>query len=162
MSKNSEKTVEIFENAPIQKAVFVNIIPSVISMLMVLVYNLADTFFIGQTNNDAMVAAVSLATPAFLFFMAVGMLFGIGGTSLISRLLIMLSGCFFLVNCVAVKLFPLSVLQFILQSLRFYFTVFVMFTPAILIFTSVTHRPVILSMAVCTFVCIFWPVAGIL
>lgn len=87
MSKNSEKTVEIFENAPIQKAVFVNIIPSVISMLMVLVYNLADTFFIGQTNNDAMVAAVSLATPAFLFFMAVGMLFGIGGTSLISRLL---------------------------------------------------------------------------
>ena len=38
-------------------------------------------------NNDAMVAAVSLATPAFLFFMAVGMLFGIGGTSLISRLL---------------------------------------------------------------------------
>lgn len=87
MSKNSEKTVEIFENAPIPKAVFVNIIPSVISMLMVLVYNLADTFFIGQTNNDAMVAAVSLATPAFLFFMAVGMLFGIGGTSLISRLL---------------------------------------------------------------------------
>lgn len=87
MNKNSEKTVEIFENAPIPKAVFVNIIPSIISMIMVLVYNLADTFFIGQTHNDAMVAAVSLATPAFLFFMAVGMLFGVGGTSLISRML---------------------------------------------------------------------------
>jgi len=56
-------------------------------MIMVLVYNLADTFFIGQTKNAYMVAAVSVATPAFLFFMAVGMLFGIGGTSLISRML---------------------------------------------------------------------------
>lgn len=87
MSDQKDKTVKIFENAPIPKAVFVNIIPSIISMIMVLVYNLADTFFIGQTNNDAMVAAVSLATPAFLFFMAIGMLFGVGGTSLISRML---------------------------------------------------------------------------
>lgn len=54
---------------------------------MVLIYNLADTFFIGQTKDPYMVAAVSLGTPAFLMFMAVGMLFGIGGTSLISRLL---------------------------------------------------------------------------
>ena len=56
-------------------------------MIMVLIYNLADTFFIGQTKNAYMVAAVSVATPAFLLFMAVGMLFGIGGTSLISRML---------------------------------------------------------------------------
>ncbi len=62
-------------------------IPSIISMIMVLLYNLADTFFIGQTKDAYMVAAVSVATPAFLFFMAVGMLFGIGGTSLISRML---------------------------------------------------------------------------
>lgn len=87
MSDKKDRTKEIFEKAPIPKAVFLNIIPSVISMLMVLVYNLADTFFIGQTKNPYMVAAVSLATPAFLFFMAVGMLFGIGGTSLISRML---------------------------------------------------------------------------
>ena len=65
-----DKTVEVFEKASIPKAVFLNIIPSVISMLMVLVYNLADTFFIGQTKNAYMVAAVSLGTPAFLFFMA--------------------------------------------------------------------------------------------
>lgn len=82
-----DKTTEIFENAPIPKAVFVNILPSIISMLMVLIYNLADTFFIAKTNDPLMVAAVSQATPAFLFFMAVGMLFGVGGTSLISRLL---------------------------------------------------------------------------
>lgn len=82
-----DNTTEIFEKAPVPKAVLTNVIPSIISMLMVLVYNLADTFFIGQTKNAYMVAAVSVATPAFLFFMAVGMLFGIGGTSFISRML---------------------------------------------------------------------------
>lgn len=80
-----DKSTEIFKNAPIPKAVLANVIPSVISMLMVLAYNLADTFFIGQTKNPLMVAAVSIATPAFLLFMAIGMLFGVGGTSLISR-----------------------------------------------------------------------------
>lgn len=82
-----DKTTEIFRDALVPKAVINNAIPSIISMIMVLVYNLADTFFIGQTKNAYMVAAVSVATPAFLLFMAVGMLFGIGGTSLISRML---------------------------------------------------------------------------
>lgn len=82
-----DKTTEIFRDAPVPKAVMSNVIPSVISMIMVLIYNLADTFFIGQTKNAYMVAAVSIATPAFLVFMAIGMLFGIGGTSLISRML---------------------------------------------------------------------------
>ncbi len=84
---NSKDTTEIFKNAPVPKAVISNVIPSIISMIMVLAYNLADTFFIGQTKNPYMVAAVSVATPAFLLFMAVGMLFGIGGTSLIARML---------------------------------------------------------------------------
>lgn len=82
-----DKTTEIFRDAPVPKAVISNVIPSIVSMLMVLIYNLADTFFIGQTKNAYMVAAVSIATPAFLLFMAIGMLFGIGGTSLISRTL---------------------------------------------------------------------------
>lgn len=81
------QTIEVFRDAPVPKAVISNIVPSVVSMIMVLLYNLADTFFIGQTKNAYMVAAVSVATPVFLLFMAVGMLFGIGGTSLISRML---------------------------------------------------------------------------
>ena len=52
-----------------------------------LIYNLADTFFIGQTHDDLQVAAVSLATPVFLLFMSVGTVFGIGGASVISRAL---------------------------------------------------------------------------
>lgn len=86
-NNKNDKNIEIFRDAPVPKAVITNVIPSIISMLMVLVYNLADTFFIGQTKDALMVAAVSVATPAFLLFMAIGMLFGIGGTSLISRML---------------------------------------------------------------------------
>lgn len=79
------KSAEIFENAPVHKAVFKNALPAMAAMLMVLIYNLADTFFIGQTHDDLQVAAVSLATPVFLLFMAVGTIFGNGGTSVISR-----------------------------------------------------------------------------
>lgn len=70
---------------PVSKAVIQNALPAVAAMLMVLIYNLADTFFIGQTHDAYQVAAVSLATPVFLIFMAVGTIFGIGGTSVISR-----------------------------------------------------------------------------
>ena len=80
-----DKAVEIFEKASVPKAVFRNALPAMAAMLMVLVYNLADTFFIGQTGDDLQVAAVSLATPVFLLFMSVGTIFGIGGTSVISR-----------------------------------------------------------------------------
>lgn len=79
------KSFEIFENAPVRNAVLQNALPAMAAMLMVLIYNLADTFFIGQTHDDLQVAAVSLATPVFLLFMAVGTIFGIGGTSVISR-----------------------------------------------------------------------------
>ena len=72
---------------PVPKAVMKNALPAMAAMLMVLVYNLADTFFIGQTHNALLVAAVSLATPVYLIFMSIGTLFGIGGTSVISRAL---------------------------------------------------------------------------
>ena len=78
-------SMTVFEKAPIPKAVLKNAIPAMVAMLMVLIYNLADTFFISQTRSDILVAAVSLATPVFLIFMAVGTVFGIGGTSVISR-----------------------------------------------------------------------------
>jgi multidrug efflux pump len=77
--------LERYSKMPTWKAVIKNALPAVAAMLMVLIYNLADTFFIGQTNNAYQVAAVSLATPVFLVFMSVGSIFGIGGTSVISR-----------------------------------------------------------------------------
>ena len=78
---------ESFAEGSVSKVVSKNVLPAMAAQLMVLVYNLADTFFIAQTHNDYMVAAVSLATPVFLIFMSLGTLFGIGGTSVISRAL---------------------------------------------------------------------------
>jgi len=54
------------------QAVLKNTLPAVAAMLIVLIYSLADTFFIGQTHDNLQVAAVSLAKPVFLLFMAAG------------------------------------------------------------------------------------------
>lgn len=85
MKDKQTDSLEIFKSAPISQAVLKNTIPAMVAMMMVLIYNLADTFFIGMTNDALMIAAVSLVTPVFLLFMAVGTVFGIGGTSVISR-----------------------------------------------------------------------------
>ena len=76
---------DIFEKASIPKAVATFALPTVLSMLVVIIYNMADTFFVGQTGDPNQVAAVSLATPVFLLLMAFGNMFGIGGSTLISR-----------------------------------------------------------------------------
>lgn len=62
-------------------------LPVVLSMLVSLIYNLADTFFIGRTNNADLVAGVSLCAPVFTLLMAFGNIYGQGGNSLISRAL---------------------------------------------------------------------------
>lgn len=80
-----DEKLEVFEKMPVPKAVAKNAVPAMISMLVVLIYNMADTFFVGRTGDALQVAAVSLTTPVFLLFMGVGTLFGIGGTSVISR-----------------------------------------------------------------------------
>jgi putative MATE family efflux protein len=82
-----QSSLDSFVSGSVSSAVLRNVVPAIAAMIMVLIYNLADTFFIGQTNNDYMVAAVNLATPVFLLFMSLGTLFGMGGTSLISRAL---------------------------------------------------------------------------
>lgn len=79
--------IEAFASDPIPKVVIKNSIPALIAMVMVMVYNLADTFFLGLTHNDYQVAAVSFAAPVFMIFMSLGTLFGVGGTSAISRAL---------------------------------------------------------------------------
>ena len=80
-----EKSLESYDKMHVRRAVMKNVLPAVAAMLMTLIYNLADTYFIGKTNDAYQVAAVSLATPVFLIFMAVGTIFGAGGTSVISR-----------------------------------------------------------------------------
>lgn len=81
----TKQSLDTFNSMSVPQAVIRNAIPAMAAMLMTLIYNMADTFFIGQTNDPYQVAAVSLASPVFMIFMAVGMVFGIGGTSVISR-----------------------------------------------------------------------------
>ncbi len=82
----SDKT-EVFENLSVPKAVASLAIPTILSQLVTMIYNLADTFFVGQTGDPNQVAAVSFAYPAFMILTAIGNLFGVGGGSLLSRLL---------------------------------------------------------------------------
>ena len=77
----------LFENMPIARALTKMAIPTIIGQLITMVYNLADTFFIGQTDNPFMVAAASVAFVLFFIQNALSNLFGVGGGSLISRLL---------------------------------------------------------------------------
>ena len=76
---------ELFESIPIKKAVISMAVPTVLSQLVHVLYNMADTFFIGQLNDPAQVAAATLSMPPFLFLTGIANLFGIGGASLISR-----------------------------------------------------------------------------
>lgn len=87
MARTAQKETEIFEQMPIRRAVLTLAVPTVISQLIVMVYNLADTWFIGQTGDPYQVAAVTVAYPIFMLLSAFANLFGIGGSSLISRLL---------------------------------------------------------------------------
>lgn len=78
---------DIFESWPIPKALAELSVPMIFGQLIVLVYSLADTFYIGRTNNPLMVAGVSLLLPVFNISISIANLFGIGGGTLISRLM---------------------------------------------------------------------------
>ncbi|MCI8441634.1 MAG: MATE family efflux transporter [Provencibacterium sp.] len=77
----------LFEQAPISKAVFSMAIPTVLSSLVMVIYNLADTYFVGILNDSVQNAAVTLAAPVLLAFNAVNNLFGVGSSSMMSRAL---------------------------------------------------------------------------
>lgn len=87
MRKKEIPEKELFEELPVPKAVAALAIPTIISQVVTMIYNLADTFFVGQIGNPYMVAAVSLVSPWFNLLTAIGNLFGLGAGSLISRMM---------------------------------------------------------------------------
>lgn len=86
MSTTIEKE-QLFTSVPVSRAVISLAFPTVISQLITVIYNMADTFFIGQLGDPNQVAAATLTMPVFIFLTAFANLFGIGGSSLISRCL---------------------------------------------------------------------------
>lgn len=81
---NADRT-ELFEHTPVSRAVLALVVPTVLSQVITVVYNMADTFFIGQMNDPDQVAAATLSMPFFVMLTGIANLFGIGGASLISR-----------------------------------------------------------------------------
>ena len=86
MHRANEK-MELFETAPVPSALAVMAFPTIVSQLITLIYNIADTWFIGRTKNPYMIAASSLVLTVFLAANSLANLFGVGGGSLVVRLL---------------------------------------------------------------------------
>ncbi len=82
-----ENKIDLFERIPIPKAVARLAIPTILSSLVMVLYNLADTYFVGMLNDPVQNAAVTLAAPMLLAFNAVNNLFGVGTSSMMSRAL---------------------------------------------------------------------------
>ena len=80
-----DKKTYLFEEAPLGRAVMTLAIPTVISSLVTVLYNLADTYFVSMLNDSVQNSAVTLAAPVMLAFNAVNNLFGVGSSSLMSR-----------------------------------------------------------------------------
>ena len=78
---------ELFENMPVPTALATMAIPTIISQLINLVYNMVDAFFIGRTGNSYMMAATSLTLTLVMMIAALSNLFGVGGGSLVARLM---------------------------------------------------------------------------
>lgn len=83
----TDRNAELFAHTPVSRAVLALAVPTVISQLITVVYNAADTFFIGQLGDPDQVAAATLSMPVFMFLTAFANLFGIGGAGAISRCL---------------------------------------------------------------------------
>jgi putative MATE family efflux protein len=77
--------IELMEKTPVKKAVLQLAIPTMLAMAVQMIYNLTDTYFIGQTGDLNLVAALSLATPIFMLIQAIGNIFANGTSSYISR-----------------------------------------------------------------------------
>ena len=78
---------ELFENTPVQRAYMKLALPVVLSMVLSVVYNMVDTWFISLTGDTNLVAGVSVCAPLFVLSVAIGDIWGLGGSSLMSRLL---------------------------------------------------------------------------
>lgn len=87
MAKEKYDKVDLFENYEVPKAVMTLAVPTVLACLVMVLYNMADTFFVGTLNDPVQTSAVTLAAPVILAFNAVVNLAGIGCASLMSRAL---------------------------------------------------------------------------
>lgn len=82
---NEDKRIKIMRDAPPLQAIVTMSVPVILGMMVNVVYNLVDTWFIGLMGDELQLAASSLSTPIFVLIMAVASLIGTGGASYLSR-----------------------------------------------------------------------------
>jgi putative MATE family efflux protein len=87
MKANQTDPQYYLEQAPVPRAILHMAVPMIMSMILDLAYNIIDAIFVGQLGNTAMLAAITLAFPFQIALMGIGQIFGIGGGTLIARLL---------------------------------------------------------------------------
>ncbi|MDR1950092.1 MAG: MATE family efflux transporter [Spirochaetaceae bacterium] len=87
MAAARKKNLPLMENSPVWLSIIRLALPMMFSMVAQMVYNMTDTFFIGQTGDPNMVAGISLTMPLFMVSQGVGNVFGVGASSYISRML---------------------------------------------------------------------------
>ena len=78
---------DLFENQKVLRAILTLALPSALGQIILVIYNMADTLFVGLTGSDSLLSAVTVCMPAFMFLSAVSNLFGIGGSSVMARAL---------------------------------------------------------------------------
>ncbi|MBR1758994.1 MAG: MATE family efflux transporter [Lachnospiraceae bacterium] len=86
-SKSQSDKIELFARTPVKKALLTMAVPTIISQLVNLIYNMVDAFFIGRTGNSYMIAATTVTLTLVMMNVALSNLFGIGGGSLMARLM---------------------------------------------------------------------------
>lgn len=77
---------ELFVKAPVKRVYFKLALPVVLGMITTMIYNLADTMFVAKTGDANLVAGITIGAPLFTFLLAIADIFGLGGSSVISRL----------------------------------------------------------------------------
>jgi len=87
LKKNEINKNELFAHVPVPKALAAMAVPTIISQMVNLIYNMVDGFFIGRTGNSYMMAATSLILTLTMLHVALANLFGVGGGSLVARLM---------------------------------------------------------------------------
>lgn len=76
---------KIFKEYPVGQALAAMVLPTIVSQVIFVIYNIADTWFVGLTNDANAVAALSLCLPVYALLTAFSNLFGSGGASVMAR-----------------------------------------------------------------------------
>ena len=85
MNGSNKEYEKLFRDQPVWKSIFAMAVPSLLTILIMVFYNMADMFFIGQLGNTAKVASVSIIGPVFNIIMALATMIGVGGSAVIAN-----------------------------------------------------------------------------